>query len=313
MEARLPSRESSNDITLPHIATAAALALVFLFCIARTVTSVWGRSAESNGLPAARRSAPRAPTALGPPLKNLAGERLPVDGPALESPSQYVIVRTDGDNPGAIIVASRCEPDMAAGKAARYRPRVVAPPTRASRLVVTAPMPTPIPAASPWVDMAQAPPPPAATAVVLRGRIMRPGVNGPVPLPNHPIGVYCLLDAQMMEGRTDAQGFYAFEGLQPGAMYYVIATFVDDLRLGLGQGGVGGARGWRNASTAPPDMAAELSWHQAIEAPTQPGVYALDLGPDNADPEYCPDLRPTHDPVTRSLFRSWRRAALQPF
>lgn len=314
MEACLSSRESAEDITPPQIVAAAVLALVFVFCIVRTVGSLWGHSADSSGFSTAHRAVPPVPRAVGPSVEGLSSPPPPVDEPLSEVRWQRFVVRTDGDNPGAIIVAAHLVPDMAAGKVARYRPRVVVRPPRAPKIVVVAPPPAPVPFPTPVMAAPPEPPPPlAATSIVLRGRVMRPGVSGPVPLRNSPVTLYGLLDAQVMEGRTDLQGFYAFEGLQPGAMYYVIATFEDELRMG--HGGYGrppGVGGWGGASE-PEEQKVHLSWHQAVDAPSQPGVYALDLGPDNADPEYCPDLRPTNDPVTRSPFRSWRRAALQPF
>lgn len=309
------SRESS-DIPALHVAAAVLAGVVFLFFAMRTVVSLGGRTQAGAG-DSAVSSAARAVrarsegiTSVDPPptdsLSPTTGRRLAVDSE---------------DRPGAVIIAARLDPDLGAGRGADFRPPISllrrsqrpqvggggAPPSP----------PTPVPADPPPEEVAEPTPtpPPPPQGVTLRGRLARPGPNGLVALRNYPVYLYDLVEVRLMEGRTDFGGAYTFEDLRPGALYYVIATFEADLRYGQGVDltGIGSAGpGWGNNTVATATRL-QLSWHQAVEAPTTPGSYVLDLEPTSADPEYCTDLRPTNDPVTRTPYRSWRRAFPQPF
>jgi hypothetical protein len=118
----------------------------------------------------------------------------------------------------------------------------------------------------------------------------------------------------MEEAATDSESGVTFSGLKPGNLYYVVAVFSADLQLGhhveWSYGGGYGGLGSGNRDV-PTIVRTELSWHQAIIAPSA-GNYELRLDPSTADPEYCADVKPTFDPVTRTPFRSYRDSVLQP-
>ncbi|MBM3460911.1 MAG: carboxypeptidase regulatory-like domain-containing protein [Armatimonadetes bacterium] len=156
-----------------------------------------------------------------------------------------------------------------------------------------------------------------AESVSILGEVVRPGPQGtnetPADLDVHLLHLDTLYSIQ---GRTDEKGRFRFNNLKTGGLYYVVivsrAQFQDGYKTTyeymwdpLYQ-----TYGWVPVQV--PNIVNVLhSWHQAIN-PSEGGHFALLLNPANADPTFCPDLKPTYDPVSRTPFNSWRRAELVP-
>lgn len=274
-----------SAVPMPLAVGTALVAVVFMFCGYRVVLSLLGHppSAMSG--------------AAGTRIAVVNGSRVSTELPAQEAVSGTKPIRTSGgdhDVPGAAVLGGDVRPELGVGRSAVSSLSVKPP---AKRPVVAVAIPSPSPSPSPEVEDApdvapsSSPSPETVSDVRLHGVMS----IGGIPMPMHAIYLYDFADGTMRETSSGPKGDYGFEDLRPNAQYYVISVY--DSGPGMGRGARTGGR-------------LRLSWHLAIDTPAKVGAYALDIDSGNADPEYCDDLRPTNDPVTRTPYRSWRRASL---
>lgn len=300
-------RAVEDGIPPLHIALIAMLGLVFLFCVFRTFAAL-----RPSPAPVRRAAAPPTATPAAVPSPEASPEFTPI-----------VEILTPVETPadaGAIIIAGKVEPDLAdevegevlvKARAGPRKPRVAGASPR--------PRPTPLTVVIVPPDVAPSPsaqppaPPPVPETVTLRGKITRLGARGPIPIRNHPVFLVDFANAQTEHAATDYEGRYSFSYLKPGNLYYVVATLEMDSVIGhhYEYRPPAAPAGYGDTQQVPTLERVQFSWHQAIIAPP-PGSYMLELNPYNADPEFCADVSPTNDPITRTPYRSWRRSSLEP-
>lgn len=154
-------------------------------------------------------------------------------------------------------------------------------------------------------------------SVIIRGRIVRPVPHGDTAsLGDHDIYLLHLDTHYTVHSRTASDGGFRFTNLNTEGLYYLVVVSRMRVQDGYTTEYRYGWDAWSQSYgyvpvTVPKYVESNLSWHQAITPPAA-GSFILDLSGANADPEFCADLQPTHDPVTRTPFRSWRRADLVP-
>lgn len=258
-------------------------------------------SPAGSATPAAARAVSSATAVAG--LAATPSSRVP--GPSLPPPSR----RAASENRSGLPVAPVRRVPVPVSSAVKADPRDVEP------VEIVAPRgaltDTPLPQASPAAHGI----PVVPGRITLVGRMALPsaeGVTGPVG--GQEIRLVRLASADILVARTDAEGGFRFVGLDPQGFYYLVAHNVNRRDLGLGydyQWGWDGAKGRYGYVMVQVRRIEDerRSWHLAI-APVREGAWAVEMGEDNADAEYCADIRPTHDPILRTPYRSWRQADL---